>query len=266
MLPDDLKIRLDFALEIAREAGALTLSHFQSASLKVDRKLDGTQVTTADRAAEKLLRERILARFPLDGVLGEEFGEAIGTSGMRWILDPIDGTASFVCGVPLFSNLVAMELQGRAIIGVIHLPALNETVYAARELGAWHVASFFPPRAARVSRVSDLREAVVCTTSLDYFVRAQRTELFGTIQASCALFRGWSDAYAAVLLATGRVDALVEPKVSIWDVAAVQVAIEEAGGTYTDFDGGANLSAGNCIASNGLIHRSLQRLTEKPAT
>lgn len=140
----------------------MTLSHFQSASLKVDRKLDGTQVTTADRAAEMLLRERILARFPLNGVLGEEFGEAIGTSGMHWILDPIDGTASFVCGVPLFSNLVAMELQGRAIIGVIHLPALNETVYAARGLGAWHVASFLPPRAARVSRVSDLREAVVC--------------------------------------------------------------------------------------------------------
>lgn len=259
-LPEDLRTRTLFALEVAREAGNLTLSYFQSSNLQVDRKRDGTQVTAADRAAELLLRERLLARFPNDGVLGEEHGEVVGTSGLRWVLDPIDGTASFVCGVPLYSNLVALEHAGRTIVGVIHLPALGETVYAARGLGAWHSFGDTPARPARVSRTASLRESVVCTTSLDYFVRAGVPGLHDRVQASCALFRGWSDAYAAVLLATGRVDAFVEPKVALWDVAAVQVVVEEAGGAYTDFSGGTNLSAGNCIASNGLVHHELLNL------
>lgn len=248
---------MEFALAIAREAGELTQTYFQSKGLRVDRKRDGTQVTQADRAAEAMLRERILARYPADGVLGEEHGEVVGRSGMRWVLDPIDGTASFVCGVPLYSNLVAVEAEGRAAVGVVHLPALGETVYAARGLGAWHVAGASAAREARVSGVASMNEGVLCTTSLDYFVRAGMETMYSPLQASCALFRGWSDAYAAVLVATGRAEAMIEPKVAIWDVAAVQVVIEEAGGTYSDFGGGADLSAGTCIASNGRVHAEL---------
>lgn len=262
-VPDDLRERLEFALEIAREAGRLTQSYFQASDLRVDRKRDGTQVTIADREAETLLRRAILDRFPDDGVLGEEHGETPGSSRLRWVLDPIDGTASFVCGVPLYSNLVALERDGRALAGVVHLPALGETVYAARGLGAWHVTGAGAARRARVSGVASLKDAVVCTTSLDYFVRAGVPEMFGRVQASCALFRGWSDAYAGVLVATGRADALVEPKVSIWDVAAVQVVVEEAGGAYSDFSGGADLRAGACIASNGRVHEELRRLTAR---
>ncbi len=259
-LPGDLRERVDFAIAAARAAGDRTQTHFLKPSLEIERKRDGTQVTIADREAESLLRRAILERYPSDGILGEEHGETEGTSGMRWILDPIDGTASFVCGVPLYSNLVALEKDGRAILGVIHLPALGETVYAGRGLGAWQVVGDGPARRARVSRVAKLRDAVVCTTSLDYFVRAGVAELYAPLQASCALFRGWSDAYAAVLVATGRADALVEPKVAIWDVAAVQVVVEEAGGRYSDFRGGADLSAGNGVASNGHVHRELERL------
>lgn len=264
-VPGDLRERLEFALEIAREAGRLTQAYFQTTGLRVDRKRDGTQVTVADREAEALLRRAILARFPDDGVLGEEHGETPGTSGLRWVLDPIDGTASFVCGVPLYSNLVALERDGRALAGVVHLPALGETVYAARGLGAWHVVGEGAPRRAHVSSVASLKDAVVCTTSLDYFARAGVPELFGKVQASCALFRGWSDAYAAVLVATGRAEALAEPKVSIWDVAAVQVVVEEAGGAYSDFSGGANLSAGACLASNGRVHEELLRIVASHA-
>lgn len=251
---------MDFAIAAARAAGDQTQTHFLKPNLEIERKRDGTQVTIADREAEDLLRRMISKRYPNDGILGEEHGEMKGTSGMRWILDPIDGTASFVCGVPLYSNLVALEQDGRALVGVIHLPALGESVYAGRGMGAWHVVGEGTARRARVSSVANLRDAVVCTTSLDYFVRAGVAEMFAPLQASCALFRGWSDAYAAVLVATGRADALVEPKVAIWDVAAVQVVVEEAGGRYSDFRGGADLNAGNGVASNGHVHRDLERL------
>ena len=132
----DLKHRLSLALEIATEAGRLTLTHFCRTDLVVERKGDDSPVTIADREAETHLRRRIAAAFPHDGMLGEEMGESAGASGWRWIIDPIDGTKSFIHGVPLYGTLIGVERDGSPLVGVIHLPALEESVYAARG-GAW---------------------------------------------------------------------------------------------------------------------------------
>ena len=138
-MDSDLSARLKFACDAAQEAGRLTLKYFQRADLQIDLKQDATPVTVADREAEQLLRQRIAASFPDDGVLGEEFGEQSGTSGFRWILDPIDGTKSFIHGVPLYSVLIGVEHEGQSRLGVIHVPALQETAYAAAGQGAWYI-------------------------------------------------------------------------------------------------------------------------------
>ena len=143
LLPADLQPRLALAVEAARGAGRVTLEYFRRNDLDVELKCDDTPVTAADRRAELYLRERIAAAFPQDGILGEELAEQPGTSGFRWILDPIDGTKSFIHGVPLYSTLVGVEFEGRSILGVIHVPALDESVYAARGLGAWYCHADF---------------------------------------------------------------------------------------------------------------------------
>src|SRR5688572_7825905 len=196
-----LRPRLEFAVEAAREAGRLTLDWFNTSALAVERKRDGTPVTAADRAAEKRLLDLIARRFPDDGVLGEEFGETEGASGYRWILDPIDGTKSFVHGVPLYGTLVAVEdLRRReAVVGVIEMPALGsgagggERVYAARGMGAFHSIGNAAPAPARVSAVSRLADAMYVTTSLDYFSAGGVARVMAAMQRACAATRGWSD-------------------------------------------------------------------------
>ena len=150
-MSDEIVSRLELAKTIAVEAGQQTLDHFQHDSLEVIRKSDNSPVTIADREAEQLLRQRIAAAFPDDGILGEEFGEEPGSSAYRWILDPIDGTKSFISGVPLFGTLVGVEQENQSEIGVIYVPGLDEGIFAARGHGAWHFRSEVEPTAARVS-------------------------------------------------------------------------------------------------------------------
>src|SRR5436309_14340502 len=138
MVSDDLTSRLDLAVAAAREAGEITLRYFRRDNFRVERKADDSPVTVADREAEQHLRRRIAAAFPDDGILGEELGEQPGTSGYRWILDPIDGTKSFICGVPLYGQLIGIERERRSVVGVINIPALDECVYAAAGQGAWY--------------------------------------------------------------------------------------------------------------------------------
>src|SRR3954470_6728466 len=162
--------RLEFAVEIAREAGDITLRYFRRADLTVESKADHSPVTIADRLAEELLRQRIGERFAQDAIIGEEFGEQAGQSGFQWILDPIDGTKSFIHGVPLYTTLVAGLQDGEPQIGVIHAPALGETVYAAKGSGCWYMSgSASKPQAARVSAVSSLNESLLLTTEVDGF-------------------------------------------------------------------------------------------------
>jgi histidinol phosphatase-like enzyme (inositol monophosphatase family) len=252
MGPDDLAGRFTLALDAAREAGRSTLAYYQSDSLAVEFKGDASPVTVADRQAEQLLRRRIARKFPADAILGEEFGEQAGTSGFRWILDPIDGTKSFVAGVPLFGTLVGVEHDKRSIIGVIYLPALDECVYAAQGQGAWRVRGQGAPEPARVSSCAKLSDAVLSTSELRYPTQKRQQALARLVQAT-RINRTWGDCYGYALVATGRADVMIDPVMNVWDAAALAPILAEAGGTLTDWQGVETIYAGEAIATNGKL-------------
>ena len=260
-LAQAIQQRLDAALEFARAAGELTLGFFGGSGFEVSTKRDGSQVTTADRGAETLLRERIEAAFPDDGILGEEFSEKVSGNGWRWVLDPIDGTVSFVHGVPLYGTLVACEFDGQTRVGVIHMPALGETVHASTGRGAWHVSRpGAEPMRARVSGTGDIGKAMMCTTSSGYFQQAGTEASLGDLYSRFGNTRGWSDCYAHVLCATGRIDAVVEPMLHPWDIAPMQVIYPEAGGRITDWRGRCGSHHPTAVATNGRFHDELVAL------
>ena len=239
---------LDAAVTIARKAGELTLEHFRHPDLAIDRKVDGTPVTVADRAAERLIREELEARFPDDGILGEEEPEKPGTSGRRWILDPIDGTKAFTHGVPLYTNLLALEDADGIAIGVINVPGLGETVYAGRGLGC-----FCNGAPARVNDRAGIDDAYLTSSGLspwddDCLLRVKRAGLN---------IRTWGDGYGYVLVATGRVEAMFDPRAEVYDVAPMPVILAEAGGRFTDLAGEVTAAGGNGLATNGRIHDEL---------
>jgi histidinol phosphatase-like enzyme (inositol monophosphatase family) len=245
--------RLNLAVAAARAAGAETLRWFRQASLNVERKGDGSPVTAADRAAESLLRERISAAFPDDAILGEEFGEKSGDSPFRWVLDPIDGTKSFISGVPLYTTLVAVLEGERPLLGVIHAPATHETVFAVAGEPTWYVQGNAEPLPARVSSVERLSEATFVTTELKTFDRVAGSEgrsVFHQLEKACRLTRTWGDAYGYLLVATGRADVMIDPVVNLWDAAALQPVIEGAGGHYSDWQGRPSVHTGNAVATN----------------
>ena len=245
---------LDEAVALAREAGQLTLNWFRSAELAVDDKHDGTPVTAADRAAERLVRERLAARYPNDTVIGEEEADFEGSSGRRWIVDPIDGTKAFTHGVPLYSTLLAFDDEHGPAIGVIDLPALGETVYAGRGLGCF--CSGVP---ARVSDRDRVRGAYLTTSGFDYWTE----EALSAVHASGMFMRTWGDGYGYALVATGRVEAMVDPVAAAWDVAAMPVIIGEAGGRFTDFNGDTRVDGGSGLATNARVHDEVLELVRR---
>jgi histidinol-phosphatase len=249
----DLTARLELAVAAARKAGDLTLTYFQRDDLGVEIKSDDSPVTVADRGAEQLLRKEIAAAFPHDGILGEEFGEQSGTSGYRWILDPIDGTKSFISGVPLYGTLIGVEREGRSVVGVIHIPGLAETAYAAAGGGAWYIKGGAAPRRTYVSKKRELRESVFCTSEVRNFDRVGRRDAYDKLQAAARVSRTWGDAYGYLLVATGRAEVMVDPMMHVWDCAALQPVIEEAGGTFTDWQGTPTIHATQSIATNKVV-------------
>jgi histidinol phosphatase-like enzyme (inositol monophosphatase family) len=253
MNDDELLRRQDLALAIAREAGEITLQFFGRDNFDVELKRDASPVTVADRQAEQHLRARIAAALPDDAILGEEFPERPGTSGFRWILDPIDGTKSFISGVPLYGVLIGVEHEGRSVVGVIHVPALDECAYAAVGQGAWYLRGQKERTAARVSKKDSLSRGLFCTSEVKTFVETGRRAVYDQLQTRSWLTRTWGDAYGYLLVATGRAEAMVDPKMNVWDCAALQPVIEEAGGTFTDWRGNPTIHAGEAIATNGLV-------------
>lgn len=251
---------LEFAVASARFAGDSTLAAFR-AGAKADTKKDGSLVTKTDLATEQLLRDRCLSAFPADGFLGEEFGEHIGTSGRRWIADPIDGTFSFAHGVPLYGTLLALEVDGISRVGVIHMPALAETVYAAEGTGAWHLPSFeTTPAPARYRPSPPIHQALACATSTDYFRSSGHGALIETLLTTFGTVRGWSDCYAHLLAATGRADIVIEPVVHLWDIAPMTIIHAEAGGVCTDWQGRATAHSGQCVAAGKPLHADVLNL------
>ncbi len=242
---------LDAAVAIAREAGELTLRWFQARDLAVDSKADGTPVTAADRAAERLVRERLAAHFPGDGVLGEEEAETVGTSGRRWIVDPIDGTKAFARGVPLYSTLLALDDEHGPAVGVIVLPAAGRAVYAGRGRGCWEDGV-----PARVSTTDSLDATWLNASSYSHWDDGALLAVKHAVRS----LRTWGDGFGYALVATGRADAMVDPTVERYDVAPMPVILAEAGGRFTSVDGRADAGEGSGVATNGLIHDDLLAL------
>jgi histidinol phosphatase-like enzyme (inositol monophosphatase family) len=247
----DLAGRLEFAVAAAREAGRLTLDYFGRGNFEVESKADASPVTVADRGAEQLLRRRIAEAYADDAVLGEEFGESPGSSGFRWILDPIDGTQSFVRGVPLYGTLVGLEREGRSHAGVIYAPALDECVYAAVGQGAWYTRGAAAPVPARVSATPQLAGALFLTSNVAGFAQRNAMDLYVRLQSAARVSRTWGDCYGYLMVATGRADVMVDPQMNVWDAAALQPVLEEAGGTYTDWRGTPTIFGGEGLATNG---------------
>jgi len=250
-----LRDLLDFAVEIAHQAGRSTLAWYQT-GVEVETKTDLSPVTIADRGAEEMLRARIERRFPDHAILGEEFG-LTGSAGAscRWILDPVDGTQSFVHGVPLFATLIGVEVEGVARVGVVYFPALDEMVHAAHGLGArWN------GRPCRVSSTSSLAGATFCYTAVDGFTRNGRGPALDRLLGATRTHRGWGDAYAHALVATGRVDLAVEPIMNIWDNAPLLPILAEAGGAFTDWNGASRIDGGDAVSTNGVLHQAVLSL------
>ncbi len=199
----ELDVRFEYAQEIVRQAGDSTLTLFQSSDLHVDLKADRSPVTAADRNAEQLLRRAIGRRFPDDAVLGEEFGSSDGKSGFRWVLDPIDGTKSFICGVPLYGTMVAVEFEQRSVIGVIYFPALNEIVYAADGRGCFWKSSDHGVRPGHVSAKSVLSDCTLVTSDAKAFAKRNAKSAYACIEDRVRLARTWGDCFGYCLVATG---------------------------------------------------------------
>ncbi|MFM8635672.1 MAG: inositol monophosphatase family protein [Planctomycetia bacterium] len=260
----DIAKRLDVALAAVRLAAQETLRWFRSGDLSVSHKHDRSPVTQADHAAEAILRGRLLEAFPSDTFLGEESGRTAGTSAYEWIVDPIDGTKSFIRGVPLYAPLVGCRREGEGVLGVIAIPALDDLAYATAGGGAWHVVEGGPPRPARVSRRSSLEDSLVCSSDFTSF-GARGDAVAGDaarrrLESACGVVRSWGDGYGYLLVATGRAELMVDPLLNAWDAAAVETVITEAGGRFTDWAGRPRIDSGDGVATNGLVHDAALRL------
>ncbi|MDR2170369.1 MAG: inositol monophosphatase family protein [Planctomycetaceae bacterium] len=256
--------RLEFAKEIVREAGAITLKYFYlRSSYSVERKVDASPVTVADLEVERFLRDRISGRFPDDMILGEEFSVKTGASGFKWLIDPIDGTVSFIYGVPIYSILVGIEFDGASVGGVIGLPALGEMLWAGKGVGAWHEAKRFEePVRAKVSNCKNISDAIFLTSDISTYIDVNRRGSFENLERNVLLTRTWGDAYGYFLVATGRADVMVDPVLSDWDAGPLLIILEEAGGMFTDWQGKKTIYGNEGVASNGILHEEILQILQ----
>lgn len=247
---------LAWAVEVTKEAGRRTLGRFRSADLDIESKGDGTPVTEADKDAEAFLRAEIAAAHPDDAIVGEEEGASAGNSGRRWIIDPIDGTKAFMRGVPLYSNLLAIEDPHGWAVGVINLPALDECVYAGRGLGCFEDDRNGERRPARVSPRSGTPFMMASG-----YTHWDEGALLAVKRAGWAL-RTWGDGYGYAMVATGRADAMVDPAANLWDLAPMPVILAEAGGRFSTVEGSVDPAGGSGVATNGDGHDELLALLQ----
>lgn len=246
--------RYEVMVESAQAAGKLALQYFDQ-DVAVEWKHDQSPVTIADRSAEQLLRDRLTQAFPGDGFLGEEFGTTPSSTGYRWIIDPIDGTRSFVRGINQWATLVGLEYQGEMIAGLAYEPVGDRVYRALRGDGCYR-----NDRRIRVSETPTLQQSIACYSGFHFFQKAGKEQQFMNVLRAVDRARGLGDYYGFVLLAQGSVDVMVDYGVHIWDIAGLKVVVEEAGGTFTDWDGGADLERPDSVATNGRCHQDLLAL------
>jgi histidinol-phosphatase len=244
-----------FALELADAADRTSMRHFRKAP-RVERKPDRTFVTQADTAIELELRERITKRFPTHGVLAEEYGDRTANQETRWIIDPIDGTHNYMRGVPVFATLIALERAGVMELGIMSAPAMHERWHAVRGGGAWS-----GKRRLQVSMVSD---AQVFYASRSAFVAVGKERGFDAVTGAAWRDRGFGDFWGYALVAEGAGEAMFEPELYSWDLAAPLIIVEEAGGRLTDFAGRRTYEGGNAVATNGLLHTEILEKLNQP--
>lgn len=253
MITDDRDDLMDFAVRTAEAAGEITRTYFGRAL--VERKGDGTEVTEADRAAERHIRAALEERFPDDGVLGEEGDETVGRSGRRWVVDPIDGTRSFASGVPLYGVLLALEVEGVSVLGCCHLPVLNETLVAATGAGAWRNGD-----RARVSGCEDLADARLVTSGLEYWRDHGDPDVnaaFGRLVRSTRFTRTWGDCYGYACIACGRADLMADAiPGERWDTAALIPILAEAGARFATPAGGPPTRGKPVLAGNRRMYEA----------
>lgn len=244
-MKESLQDYLDFARETAFLAGRLTLGYYQT-GISPEFKTDSSPVTIADREAETLIRRRIEKQYPHHSIVGEEFGEnAFAGSEHRWFIDPIDGTKSFVRGVPLYAVLIGLEIAGQVEVGVAYYPALDEMLAAAAGQGCW-----WNGRRAHVSTATTLKQGIVTTTDLANFAECNRSEAWVRIQQAAKYRTGWGDAYGYLLVATGRAELMLDPAMSAWDCAPFPPILKEAGGYFGDWQGNPTIYGGEAIATS----------------
>jgi histidinol-phosphatase len=252
------------AVAFATEAGRIASGYFRR-TIDIERKTDNSPVTVADREAEQAIRGRIREHFPDHGILGEEFEPVRGDGDLTWVIDPIDGTQSFIAGVPLYGVLVAVVHGAvateepvsaeRSVVGVVHLPGVGETLAAGRGLGCT-----LNGRTCRVSSTASLGEArVVCSDFLD--LARREPALHAGLTRSAPFGRTWGDAFGYRAVATGMADCMIDPVVSIWDIAPMPVIIEEAGGRFSSLNGDHHLAEAG-VATNGVLHDALLELRD----
>ena len=244
----DWRSRYEVLVEGATQAGRVAMEFFDR-NVAVEWKHDQSPVTIADRDAEQKLRQIITARFPNDGFLGEEFGSQPGTTGYRWIIDPIDGTRCFVRNIPHWATLAGLEYRSEMIAGVSFAPAENTLFRSIRGEG-----TFKNDRRVCVSETGNLAESLACYSGVQFFQDAGKEREFQNLVRGVDQVRGFGDYYGFVLLAQGSCDLMVDYGVHIWDIAGLKVIVEEAGGKFTDWDGGNDLERPDCVATNGILH------------
>lgn len=257
-MSQQLRTYFDFITETAFLAGRLTLGYFQS-GVRPEAKADASPVTVADRQAEALIRERIEQYFPGHAIIGEEQGvkEAAGAK-ERWIIDPIDGTKSFVRGVPLYGVLIGLEIAGRVEVGAAYFPALDEMVAAASGLGCW-----WNGRPARVAEMSELKQAVLSYTDAGSFHKNGRGAAYERLSGAVYFRPGWGDAYGYTCVATGRAEIMLDPVMNVWDCGPFPAIFREAGGYFGDWRGNETIYAGEALATNlALLPKVLELIRE----
>jgi histidinol-phosphatase len=253
-MPDlDLRKAMDVARRAVEAASAAELAHFRR-GVRVEVKPDRTPVTAADRDGEAAVLRVIGEAFPDHAVLGEETGAHAGDAEARWIVDPLDGTKGFTRGRGFWGPLVALEHRGRVVAGAMALPVLGETYWAARGLGAWLRAGDAAPARLAVSAIAAWPDATLSLGEPHVLLVPPMLERVARLATSCQASRCYGDLAGCALVLKGEAEAWVEAGVQIWDLAPLQILVEEAGGTFTDLEGRPTHASGACVASNGHVH------------